>query len=38
MKKTWWTNKLSFAQSLRQAGDKEFVDMKNKHKTKGGKK
>lgn len=33
MKKTWWTDKLSFAKkSLRQSGDEEFVDMKNKQR------
>lgn len=35
MKKTWWTNKLSFAQSPRQTGDNECADMKNKDLKKG---
>lgn len=30
MKKACWVNKSSFAQSLRQAGDEECVDMTNK--------
>lgn len=36
MRKTWWTNKLSFARSPRGEGDEEFSDMKNKqHKGMG---
>lgn len=34
MKEALWTNELSFAQSLRQAGDEKIAHMKNNNRTK----